>query len=125
MTGKQFTFDNDSLLKDGEFWLDGSVATICNAEEIVELLNEFHEENEQLKQQLKTKHIVNKQYEELQRLKKENNELKEELRIYRQVANCHNCIYHDYDWFDDGDEFEVCRKGNDVSEGICKDWEEL
>ena len=56
---------------------------------------------------------------------KENKELKEELRIYRQVANCHNCTYHDYDWYDDGDEFEVCRKGNNVSEGICKDWEEL
>ena len=53
MTEKQFTFDNESLLKDGEFWLDGSIATICNAEEITELLNELNDENEQLKQQVK------------------------------------------------------------------------
>lgn len=37
---------------------------------------ELQKENEQLKQQLKTKVIVNKQYEELQRLKKENKQLK-------------------------------------------------
>lgn len=58
-------------------------------------------------------------------LKKENEELKSELKIYRNVANCENCKYHNYDWFDDGDEFEVCEKGNDVTEGICEDWRKL
>ena len=43
-------------------------ARVLNAEEVVDLLNEQHEENEQLKQELKTKCIVNKQYEENQRL---------------------------------------------------------
>ena len=42
----------------------------------LDLLNSFNDENEQLKQQLKTKVIVNKQYEELQRLKQENEQLK-------------------------------------------------
>ena len=67
-------------------------------ENIVELLNELSEENEQLKS---------------------------ELKIYRKVANCGNCHYHNYDWFDDGDEFEVCDKGNDMSDRICEDWVEL
>ena len=97
MTEKRFTFHHDV---DGVDYIEDESIGFCLIcdELLCSLLNELHEENK---------------------------ELKEELRIYRQVANCHNCIYHDYDWFDDGDEFEVCRKGNDVSEGICKDWEEL
>ena len=55
----------------------------------------------------------------------ENEELKKELKVYRKLARCSNCEYHGYDWFDDGDEFEVCDKGNDVTERICEDWEEL
>lgn len=65
---------------------------------ICELLNNLHEENEQLKQELQT---------------------------YHKVVGCFNCNYHNYDWFDDGDEFEVCDKGNDVTECICEEWEEL
>jgi len=61
----------------------------------------------------------------LNQLNDENEQLKKELRIYRKVASCSNCHYHNYDWFDDGDEFEVCDKGNDVTEGICEKWEEL
>lgn len=61
----------------------------------------------------------------LNRLTEENEQLKKELKVYRKVASCSNCHYHNYDWFDDGDEFEVCDKGNDVTEGICEDWEEL
>lgn len=51
-------------------------------EKICDLLNALHEENEQLKQQLKTKVIVNKQYEELQRLKQENEKLKQQRDFY-------------------------------------------
>ena len=58
-------------------------------------------------------------------LNDENNELKSELKIYRKVANCRNCDYHDYDCREDGDDFEICKKGNDVTEGICEDWREL
>ena len=72
-----------------------------------------------------TQYDADKTCRKLNELNDENNELKEELRVYRQVANCGNCTYHNYDWYDDGDEFEVCEKGNDVSERICKDWEEL
>jgi hypothetical protein len=68
-------------------------------EEVVKLLNELHEENDVLKQELKTKAIVNKQYEELQRVKKENEELKSKVKRYMEIellkakdfANCHNC----------------------------------
>ena len=51
--------------------------------EVVDLLNELAEENDVLKQQLKTKHIVNKQYEELQRLKEENKELKQNIEVFK------------------------------------------
>ena len=46
---------------------------------LVELLNELHEENDVLKQELKTKVVVNRQYEELQKLKQENEQLKKIL----------------------------------------------
>ena len=52
---------------------------------LVNELNALHEENDTLKQQLKTKHIVNKQYEELQRVKEENQRLKQEL--YQQEVS--------------------------------------
>ena len=63
--------------------------------------------------------------DELNKLWNENEELKSELKIYRKVANCGNCDYHDYDCREDGDDFEICKKGNDVTEGICEDWREL
>ena len=63
-------------------------------DEVVDLLNELNEEKEQLKQQLKTKHIVNKQYEELQRLKKDNKELKKENeRLQRELDDCEKIRY--------------------------------
>ena len=56
-------------------------------------------------------------------------ELKQELKVYRKVASCSNCKYHNYDWdINDGyggEEYEVCDKGNDVTNGICEEWEEL
>lgn len=62
---------------------------------------------------------------ELNELSDENEQLKQELTIYRKLVSCSNCKYHNYDWYDDGDEFEVCDKGNDVTEGICKEWEKF
>ena len=104
-----------------------------NSKESVDLLNELYRknqdneamieflstENTQINDELKTRTQIQHQLEE------ENEELKNELRIYRKVASCSNCKYHNYDWFDDGDEFEVCDKGNDVTEGICEDWRRL
>ena len=51
-----------------------------NAKKICELLNELYDENDILKQKLKTKYIVNKQYEELQKVKKENEQLKQQIK---------------------------------------------
>ena len=72
--------------------------TAYSIDELVELLNEFQKENEQLKRTLRT---------------------------YRKVANCRNCDYHDYDCREDGDDFEVCNRKNDMEDGICEDWREL
>ena len=50
MTEKRFTYDSKtvSILKDGEFWLDGNVDTACNHSEICQELNELAEENQRL-----------------------------------------------------------------------------
>ena len=58
----------------------------------------------------------------------ENKQLKKELTVYRKVARCSNCKYQNYDWFEDGDEFEICEKGNNNQQmeyHICKEWEEF
>ena len=52
------------------------------SDEFEDFLNELNDENDILKQQLQTRYIVNKQYEELQRLKKENEKLKKRLYLY-------------------------------------------
>lgn len=105
VTEKQFTYLNASKNHYiGSFFYNG--VSLTN-EEVVDLLNE----NEQLKQKVK----------DFQKDARE-------LRIYRKVANCHNCAYHSYDWFDDGDEFEICEKGNNEQQmdyHICEDWREL
>lgn len=78
------------------------------AEGLCELLNELHSENEQFKQSQKS--------------------ILRELLIYRRIASCSNCKYQNYDWFDDGDEFEICEKGNNeqqIAYHICKEWREI
>lgn len=59
---------------------------------IVDLLNEqqarikeLEEENDILEQKLQTRYIVNKQYEEKERLKKENEQLRRELDGFHPV----------------------------------------
>ena len=54
-------------------------------EYVVSLLNELNDENDILKQQLQTRYIVNKQYEELQRLKKENKLLKQKIQRWKTL----------------------------------------
>jgi len=104
MTEKRVTvdFDEESYYLDGEYWESWDNYGEEMADAINELLNEESNKREQ-----------------------ENEELRKELKVYRKVASCSNCNYHNYDWFDDGDEFEVCDKGNDVTEGICEEWREL
>ena len=162
MTEKRFTIHNRGL--QGQFIKEsGEFLTVDMA---CEMLNDFYEENEQLKREkerykrlseirdeninnriLSLKEFINNcedekvkniledffysevnEYDlakENRELKNENEQLKEELKIYRRIANCDNCHYHNYDWYDDGDEFEVCEKGNDMSNRICKYWREL
>lgn len=79
-----------------------------NLKTCCDLLNELHDENEQLKQSQAR--------------------MLRELLIYRRIANCSNCEYQNYDWFEDGDEFEICEKGNNnqqIEYHICKEWREF
>ena len=83
-------------------------------------LNTTMKENDQLREIIKECRL-NELHEENERLKKENSE-------YHKIVNCSNCHFHNYDWYDDGDEFEVCDKGNTerlVYHQFCKDWVEL
>jgi len=54
MTEKRFIYDAEqvAILKNGEFWLEGAIATACNHSEICNELNKLVDENEQLKAQL-------------------------------------------------------------------------
>lgn len=53
--------------------------------DMFDLLNGLNDENGVLKQQLKSKYIVNKQYEELQKVKEENEQLKKENRELKSI----------------------------------------
>ena len=104
MTEKRFTYDSKtvSILKDGEFWLDGNIDTACNHSEICGELNALHDENEQLKQSNKglqselqifkedIKHsniIINKLNDENEQLKKEVESKQRVINAYEQYIN--------------------------------------
>lgn len=96
-----------------------------DAEIICEKLNKIEKENGELKTKVDFYKYFQK---DARKLEKENEWLKSELKIYRKVANCSNCIYQNYNWFEDGDEFEICERGNNeqqISYHICEDWREL
>lgn len=107
MTEKRFTIKNyDGVhydVFDKEYSESNELAEVHkeDAQNLCNLLNELHEENMKLKK---------------------------ELKDYHNAFDCSQCRYHNYNWFDDGDEFEVCDKGNDEAQmdnHSCKDWEEL
>jgi len=107
------------------------------AQRVCDKLNNLLDENKTLKEENKKlknmvrhnyvehKRCVNNYVDKIKEVEKENEQLKNELKIYRNVANCGNCKYHNYDWFDDGDEFEVCQKGHELYPKECKDFKEL
>lgn len=116
-------FEYDEHFDDYDFvcWED-------DFDEILKKFNELGNENEQLKKDRNELFIRERDAKNnCRKLKYENEQLQEKLKIYHKIANCQNCYYHNYDWYDDGnyDEFEVCDKGNDVTEGICEEWREL
>ena len=112
-------FKDEEIIFEINNWNSLNESNKVECEGIANELNKLSDENEVLKS-------TNVEYEDaLGRLEEENEKLRKELRVYRKVASCSNCNYHNYDWFDDGDEFEVCDKGNDVTEGICEEWREL
>lgn len=96
---------------------------------IIDLLNEQHETIQVLE-----RHLDNMRCgaltddKRIKELYDENEQLKAQLKDYHNAFDCSQCRYQNYDWFDDGDEFEVCDKGNNEEQmeyHSCKDWEEL
>lgn len=89
-----------------------------NMSKQLERITALEKENEELKQQLKTKRVVNRQYEEKERLKKENNKLKkqvEDCKDYNSILY-KNCLQKDRRWLKRikrvEDELEECIKEN-------------
>lgn len=132
MTEKRFTYLNASRNKYiGSFFCNGEPLT---NEEVVDLLNELHEENQALKSD-RARYEEECRLDVFKELMEENEQLKQsqtsmlrELLIHRRIANCSNCKHQNYDWFEDGDEFEICEKGNSnqqIEYHICKEWEKF
>ena len=92
MTEKRVTvdFDSESYYLDGEYWESWDNFGEEMADAINKLLEELNDENDVHKQQLKTKYIVNKQYEELQKVKEENEQLKQE---YLKLKHRHSLLH--------------------------------
>ena len=79
------------------------------------------QKNNEVLSDMKVRNLLNK-------LSEENEQLKQQLKDYHNAFDCSQCKYQNYDWFDDGDEFEVCDKGNNEAQmdnHSCKEWEEL
>ena len=82
MSEKRFIVDYEVGVLDTK--TNKIICDTVSADEVVDLLNELHEENDVLKQQLKTKYVVNKQYEKKEKLKKCINQLEKENKILHQ-----------------------------------------
>lgn len=98
-------------------------------ESIFKVMDKLEEKNQELEEE-------NKQLRKLLKIGRTNakdiidilNEQEQQLKGYIDAFDCSTCKYQNYDWFDDGDEFEVCDKGNNEAQmdnHSCKDWEEL
>lgn len=133
----RFTIKHERTIADNENKENYVISYQTDAKTLCDTLNHLNDMNEQLQircdAQYETlqllKREIKKKTEYLNKSNVENEELLNELRVYRKIANCYNCNHHDYDEFanDDGsyDEYEVCRKGNDVILGICEDYKRL
>lgn len=131
MTTKRFTCKIDE--SDGhlvDVWYDNG-KPIYSGSKVCDLLNELHEENQYLKSLKWNQDCIKEisiSIQQKQLLEKENEKLRKENMEYYHLVNCGNCKYHNYDWFDDGDEFEVCEKGHTerlMYNKFCKEWREL
>lgn len=88
--GYAYIIRDNSIVCEPHRWIQWSVwEDKEDVEDLCDLLNELHEESDVLKQQLQTKYVVNKQYEELQRLKEDNKELKKENEQLRLELETH------------------------------------
>lgn len=135
MTEKRFQYNvnKNTIEQDGKF-----VAYMNSVDgvRIANKLNVFQKENEQLKEERnyferkKCEYFnkYNKKHLDNIQLKEENEQLKKELKKYTDAFDCGQCRFQNYDWFDDGDEFEVCEKGNNEAQmenHSCSEWEEI
>lgn len=112
MTGKRFRkgksiltdFPTDAIIDEetGERYYDGIKSGYISSKELVQILNELHEENTQLKNKLKFLNELNKPYstiiEENIRLKKENKKIKQLIhtmlvQIDAEKINTENARY--------------------------------
>lgn len=86
-----------------------------NMSKQLERITALEKENDILEQKLKTRYIVNKQYEEKERLKKENKELKKQIEDCKDYNSklYANCLQKDRKWIK-----EVKRLNEELEESI-------
>ena len=69
-----------------------------------------------------SKEIVDRLNEQEERIK----ELEKENMEYYKLINCRKCKYHNYDSYANGDDFEICEKGNNerlIYHYFCNEFE--
>lgn len=100
MTEKRYTY---SELYNCQYSVDYTTFKEIYGEE-----NVFHSricEVNNKKQAQKVVDLLNEQDNRIKELEKENME-------YYKLINCRKCKYHNYDSYANGDDFEICEKGN-------------
>lgn len=117
-----------------EFYIctDGHSCKVDRATEVYNYLDDVYNIINSLRFAIQLKDDFDEDYDFTDEILKEIEEyeikyqyLSEEDFAVDERKSCKNCDYHDYDWFDEGDEFEVCLKGNNMDNNICEDWREL
>lgn len=99
----EYAFDEEMLIVNHQ---EGFSYNMCYEDDVYSVaikLNEqqstistLKEENNILKQKLRKNYIANKQYEEMKRLQKENEQLKEEIDELKQKEEVLNRIWRSY-----------------------------
>lgn len=101
-----------------------------NSEQFVSQLCQFlNDQNDTIEKLINDElYWEDKAIKRINELKEKIKELKNENMEYYKLINCSKCKYHNYDWGEDGDEFEVCDKGNNerlMYNQFCSDYKEM
>lgn len=103
---------------------------IFRCDEFIDVVNNGYDNllQENFRWKRKFRNEKKKLIETRNELIEKNKELKTQISELKAIVGCHNCDFHDYDEYDDGDYIEVCRAGHNeelCNKGFCKYWIKL